>query len=219
MPQNSNFRTLSLGSGNFSTQNPKHPGINQLISSQRFVSFHNAVQEPWLGGWLHQAAIPCLANLSGHLALLVVVLRPRTSRRSDSVQTGVTRAPSARLDPPIPRGRVASPNYVSHSARGSRGRHGTGLGRARSLLGVVVRSARAGVPKGSVPAFVCLRARAAAVSEAAGWVSPPRRGGAPPSGRRLRPPPPRVLSRPDQPGASPARPAARRPVCGPPGKV
>ncbi|OWK07945.1 hypothetical protein Celaphus_00008415, partial [Cervus elaphus hippelaphus] len=89
--------------------------------------------------------------------------------------------------------RVASPNYVSHSARGSRGRQSTGLGLARSLLGVVVRSTRAGVPKGSVPAFVCLRARAAVVSEAAGWVNTPRQGRAPPSGRRLRPPPPRVL--------------------------
>lgn len=46
-------------------------------------------------------------------------------------------------------------------------------GLSRSLLGVVVRSARAGAAVGSAPAFVCLRARAAAVSEAAGRVSEP----------------------------------------------
>ena len=150
------------------------------------------MQEPWFGGWLHQAAIPCLANLSGHLALLVIILRPRTSRRLLLGPNRSALSAQGSPRPAEPERRVASPNYVSHSARGSRGRQGSGLGLARSLLGVVVRSARAGVPKGSVPAFVCLRARAAVVSEAAGWVSTPRRGRAPPSGRRLRPPPPRV---------------------------
>lgn len=59
-------------------------------------------------------------------------------------------------------------------------------GPARSLLGVVVWSARAGAAAGSALAFVYLRARAAVVSEAAGRVSAPRRVGAMPACRRSR---------------------------------
>ena len=142
------------------------------------------MQDPRLGGWLQQAAIPCLANLSGHLALLVVALRPRTSLR---LWLGPNRSDlSAQQRSPRPAVQVASPNYVSHSARGSRGRQGTGLGLARSLLGVVVRSTRAGVPRGSVPAF-CLSAGVRGCGEWGRWLgqyTQTRQGPA------FRPPPP-----------------------------
>ena len=101
--QNSNFRTLSLGSGNCSTQNPKHSGLDQLISSQRFPS-----------------TMPCknpgsedgFTKLPSHAWLIWVAIWRSWSSFYDreqvgasySVQTGVTWAPRALLDPPSPSG-------------------------------------------------------------------------------------------------------------------
>lgn len=86
----------------------------------------------------------------------------------------------------MPERQGAPPNYVSHSAPRNRDDEGPGPGgQARGEPpGSCSSVARAGAAVGSAPAFVYLRARAAAVSEAAGRVSEAWQGGAAWAGRR-----------------------------------
>lgn len=140
----------------------------------------------WLSGRLHQPAIPRLANLRGRLVLSAPALHPRTSRHLwlGAKQEGPERPARTKTRRARAAGRIAELRFPQYSGKPGPPRCGPPpLRLARSLLGVVVRTARAGAAEGLLSAFVCLRARAAAVSEAAGRVRMPERGWAPPAGR------------------------------------
>lgn len=142
----------------------------------------------WLSRRLHEAATPRLANLRGPMAPPSwFYVRGQVGSSGSRSKRGGLR-PSARPDPRSPRTRSRHRTTFPTVLRevGAAEAQGPKDGLARSLLGVVVWSARASAAAGSARAFVCLRARAAAVSVAAGRVLAPGRGGAEPVGRCAR---------------------------------
>lgn len=143
----------------------KPPRLYQRISPQNFVSFRDALQEPWTPESLAQCLLPrcCqsdLANLSGRGS--DPTPRPLTGQRCGSPDS---QSKSDGLRSPRPRD-LRSPSTGSsrelHFPQcswevGAAETHGPTGELARRLLGVVVRSAGAGAgaAAGTAPAFVC----------------------------------------------------------------